>query len=106
MYVVHKTIEADLSRGGFFPGVDPPAASRRRTERVLRLMLLHPLHTRGRVDLDGGGAKSEETLLLKRDQLLAVFPGDIRRACCEHVGTASLQAAIEAQVDAIFAAFL
>ena len=78
MHVVRKTIEADLSRGGFFPGVDPPAANRRRTECVLRL------HTRGRADLDGGGAKSEETLLRKRDQLLAAFPGDVRRACCEY----------------------
>ena len=94
MHVVRKTIEADLSRGGFFPGVDPPAANRRRTECVLRLTLLRPLRTRGRVDLDGGGAKSEATLLRKRDQLLAAFPGDIRRACCEYFGDASLQAAI------------
>ena len=87
---MRKNIEADLSRGGVFPGVDPPAANRRRTECVLRLTLLRPLHTRSRFDLDGGGAKSEATLLSKGEgKRLAAFPGAIRRACCEYFGTAS-----------------
>ena len=76
-----KLIEADLGNGGYHAGTPPPPEFVKHTERVLRLTLRRPLHTKGRQQSEGHDEKWIESLCTT---IQSLANGDIRLSCVSH----------------------